>query len=218
MFTECSSKKQETLQYRTREEKTEDSRSLFSSRSVPKSHRKERASVLCKVTYIAARAREMERSARIVLAGCILAKVHTSRRRFSHSRERTGRFRRWTATISEEEKEETGIWYVWKIDSSCGVHVCPVDDEALFRARERARRGVNTSESAQHHCRINGKDCLFNRVTGSSASTDLNWNSIVYRARPCLRRHRRNCRLVDRDKDSTTFRRFKRCLVVRVNS
>jgi len=44
MFTECSSKKRETLQYRTREEKTEDSRSLFSSRSLPKSHQKERAS------------------------------------------------------------------------------------------------------------------------------------------------------------------------------
>lgn len=41
-------------------------------------------------------------------------------------------------------------------------------------ARARSLRGVNTSESAQHYCRINGKDCLFNRVTGSSASTDLN--------------------------------------------
>lgn len=71
--------------------------------------------------------------------------------------------------------------------------------------RARIRRGINTSERARQHCRINGKDCLFNRVTGSSASTDLNWNSIVYRARPCLRRHRRNCRFVDWDKDSATF-------------
>lgn len=49
-----------------------------SSRSLPKSRRKERALALCKVTYIAARARETERNVRIVLATRIFAMVHRS--------------------------------------------------------------------------------------------------------------------------------------------
>lgn len=64
MFTECSGKEQETLQYRTTRGKDERRRSPFSSRSLPKSRRKEGAPALCRVTYIAARARETERSAR----------------------------------------------------------------------------------------------------------------------------------------------------------
>jgi len=61
-----------------------------SSRSLPKSRRKERALALCKVTYIAARARETEGNARIVLATRIFAMVHRSCRPCSRfvSRER----------------------------------------------------------------------------------------------------------------------------------
>lgn len=50
MFTECSAKEQETLRYRAQKRR----------KAVPKSHRKERAPALCKVTYIAARAGETE--------------------------------------------------------------------------------------------------------------------------------------------------------------
>jgi len=56
-------------------------------------------------------------------------------------------FRQWTATISgEEEKEETGIWYLWKIDSSCVGCTCPVDVDVIPRARASPTRGKYVRE------------------------------------------------------------------------
>lgn len=131
---------------------------------------RKRAPALCKVTYIAARAIETERK-----------RAHCTRRRFIdlaigvvrvRERERTGRFspvnreRSWLGRERSDRNEGGRVWYLWKIDSACAGCTCPV--------RREPDAGVNTSESARQYCRINGKDCLFNRVTGSSASTDLN--------------------------------------------
>lgn len=120
-----------------------------SSRSLPKSRRKERALALCKVTYIAARAGETERNARIVFAtGTSLrwfidlsVRIRVSR----PARKDGAALAGWTATI---RKGEETIWYLWKIDPGCvrGIRTCPVDDEMSFRARA-IRRGVNTSEN-----------------------------------------------------------------------
>lgn len=78
----------------------------------------------------------------------------------------------------EEEEEEEGREDLVLMENRsrlCGACVSRRQRDVISPARAREPDAeVNTSESARRHCRINGKDCLFNRVTGSSASTDLN--------------------------------------------
>lgn len=148
MFTECSGKERYNIELAGKRRNMASG--LFSSRSLPKSRRKERAPALCKVTYIAARAREKERSARIVLAMCILVKVHRSCRRCSRLRVRNGTF----LPVNHDDlgrrersgRKGVGIWYLWKIDSSCGVHMSTM--RRHHSARASPTRGKYVRERA----------------------------------------------------------------------